>query len=369
MSLLSRRKPERPADGSMTLREHLYELRHRLFIAVLAIFIGAVIGFIWYSVGIPRIHLRPLGEILTEPYCAVPTPPRIEFDGIKCGLLATGPFSALNIRISSAIMAGFVLTCPIWLYQLWAFVGPALYSKEKRFALTFVGFAASLFAGGMVLAYMVIPEGLKVLLGFGGSFVESALDPEKYYSFLTGMMLIFGVSLELPLLLVMLNYAGVVKGVKLAKSRRYAFFGMVVFAALVVPGNDPVSMGSLAVTLCILYEAAVQVSKAHDRRKGRAEARSFAELPDDVASPLEPSAGGGDDVAASGGIGAPEPVERATPVAVADPPSGAGVRDVGDGATRPSAGPPDPTAGASGGDRTDGPGGAASRWADSGDAT
>ncbi len=346
MSLLgSRRRAERPADGSMTLREHLYELRRRLFFAVLAIFLGTVIGFIWYSVEIPAIHLRSLGDILTEPYCAVPSPPRVEFNGVPCGLLASGPFSALNIRIRSALLAGFLLSCPVWLYQLWAFVGPALYSKEKKFALTFVGIAAGLFAGGMVLAYLVIPEGLKVLLGFGDQFVQSALDPEKYYGFLIGMMLIFGVSLELPLLLVMLNFAGVLRGAKLAQARRYAFFGLVVFAALVVPGNDPISMGALAVTLCILYEAAVQVTKAHDRRKNRIEAQSFAELPDDVASPLETggSTGTSDDTAASTDIGAPEPVAASTSLATEDPPGDGS----GDGSGRSIA----------------------DRWLDSGDAT
>jgi sec-independent protein translocase protein TatC len=324
---LHRRKADHPADGSMTLREHLYELRHRLFFAVLAIFLGAVIGFIWYSVGIPAIRLQPLGKILTDPYCAVPSPPRLSFDNLPCGLLATGPFSALHIRLSSAIMAGVLLSCPVWLYQLWAFVGPALYSKEKKFALSFVGIAAALFAGGMVLAYLVIPEGLKVLLGFGGNTVVSGLDPDQYYSFLVGLMLIFGVSLELPLLLVMLNFAGVIKGVKLAKARRYAFFGMVVFAALVVPGNDPVSMGVLALVLCILYEAAVQVTKAHDRRKGKKQAQSYAALPDDVASPLEFGTPEDAETGASVDVGTPEPVAAPAPISASEPVSGGGAVD------------------------------------------
>jgi sec-independent protein translocase protein TatC len=302
----------------MTLMQHLYELRHRLFLAVLAIFLGAVIGFIWFSVGVPALHIRALGDILTEPYCAVPSPPRVEFAGVdKCQLLATGPFSTLQLRLTAAIMAGFVLTCPFWLYQLWAYVGPALYSKEKRFALAFTGIGAVLFAGGMVLAYLIIPEALKVLLGFGGDFVQAALDPQLYYKFLIGMMLIFGVSLELPLLLVMLNFAGVVKGVKLAKARRYACFGLIVFSGIAVPGNDPISMSVLAATLCVLYEVAVQVSKAHDRRKAKVAAASFAELPDELASPLaaidEVPGGAVDfDVAP---IDTPEPVAPASPVA------------------------------------------------------
>jgi sec-independent protein translocase protein TatC len=319
----------------MTLMEHLYELRHRLFLAVLAVFLGAVVGFIWYSVGIPAIHLPTLGHILMEPYCAVPAPPRMELDGVSCNLLAPTPFSALHIRLSSAIMAGVLLSCPVWLYQLWAFVGPALYTKERKFALSFVGIAAVLFAGGMVLAYLVIPEGLKVLLGFGGGGVITALTPESYYGFLIGIMVIFGVSLELPLLLVMLNYAGVIKGVTLAKARRYAFFGMVVFAAIVVPGNDPVSMGVLALTLCILYEAAVQVSKAHDRRKAKRAGQTLAELPDDVASSLEPSGGdAGTDLALDvpTSVGAPEPVTPSSPAPGGTGPTSAADRwsDAGD---------------------------------------
>lgn len=325
---LRRRGTARPADGSMTLMEHLYELRHRLFLAVLAILAGSVVGFVWFSVGLPALHIRPLGDILTEPYCSVPSPPRITFaGGDGCKLLATGPFSPLQLRLTAAVMAGVVLTCPLWLYQLWAYVGPALYSKEKRFALTFTAVGAALFAGGMVLAYLVIPEALKVLLGFGGAFVQTGLDPQLYYKFLVGMMLVFGVSLELPLLLVMLNFAGVVKGAKLAKARRYAFFGLIVFAGLAVPGNDPVSMSVLAVTLCVLYECAVQVTKAHDRRRLKVAATAYAELPDDVASALEPSRTAGASAAAAegmsrtGDIGAPEPVGAAEPIA---PPAPAG---------------------------------------------
>ncbi|MEO7127172.1 MAG: twin-arginine translocase subunit TatC [Nakamurella sp.] len=295
--------------------EHLYELRHRLFRAVLAIFLGAIVGFIWFVYGVPLLHIASLGDILTRPYCSVPSPPRLSIDG-TCRLLATSAFSALQLRLTAAVMAGVVLTCPVWLYQLWAYIGPALYSKEKKYALVFTGVGAALFTGGMLLAYVVIPEALKVLLGFGGQFVDAALDPQLYYKFLVGMMLIFGVSLELPLLLVMLNYAGVLKGAKLAQSRRYAFFGLIVFSGFAVPGNDPISMSVLAVTLCVLYEVAVQVSKAHDRRKGKMAAASYVELPDDVASPL--TSDGGIDSASTdfetGPISRPEPVDAATTI-------------------------------------------------------
>lgn len=309
----------------MTLMEHLYELRHRLFMAVLAILVGAIAGFVWFSVGIPSLRIPSLGDVLIGPYCAIPAHLRIDAlagDSGACFLLATTPFSALQLRLTAAILAGVVITSPVWLYQLWAYVGPALYSKEKRFAITFTAVGALLFTGGMVLAYMIIPEALKVLIAFGGEFVKSGLDPERYYKFLLGMMLIFGVSLELPLLLVMLNFAGVIKGVKLAQARRYAFFGLVLFSGFAVPGNDPISMGVLAVTLCLLYEVAVQVTKSHDKRKLKRAAAVAAELPDDVASALEP--GGETDGPDSGttagrGIEAPAPVEAPEPVAGATP--------------------------------------------------
>ncbi len=316
------RRGKRSLDGTMTLMEHLYELRRRLFLAVMALFLGSVIGFVWYSVGIPAIRLQPLGEILIAPYCAVPAPPRVIFPDAPCGLLATTPFSILQVRLKAAIMAGALLSCPFWLYQLWSFVTPALYSRERKFAVIFVSCAATLFAAGVVIAYIVIPHGLQVLLGFGGDTASAALEPNDYYSFLIGVLLVFGVSLELPLLLVMLNFAGVVKGVKLAKVRRYAIFTMVVFAAFVVPGNDPITMSALAVVLAVLYEVATQIAKIHDKRKAeRAVTEGFAGLSDDEASPSPVSAStlGADGLPDSAqDVGAPESVEQAEPLVAAE---------------------------------------------------
>ncbi|MBM9466766.1 twin-arginine translocase subunit TatC [Nakamurella leprariae] len=294
----------------MPLMEHLYELRRRLFFAVLGLLLGTVLGFIWFGVQVGPIP--SLGDILTRPYCAVPTEYLADIsDAQGCQLLATGPFSILQIRLKAALMAGAVLSSPIWLYQLWAFVAPALYSREKKFAVTFAASAAVLFAGGAVLAYIVISEGLSVLLGMGADTAVAALDPDKYFSFLIAMLLIFGVSFELPLLLIMLNLAGAVTGAKLAKARRYAIFGLVVFAGLVVPGNDPITMLALAVALVLLYEVAVQVSRLHDRRKAkRLAAEGLGELSDDEASVLPGGAGGGVAV---------DPVAPPAAVADADP--------------------------------------------------
>ena len=190
-------------------------------------------------------------------------------DGDGCKLLATGPFSALELQLKSALIAGTVLSSPVWLYQLWSFVTPALYSKERRYAITFVSCGGLLFAIGALLAYVVIREGLTVLLGFGGDATIAALSPDSYFSFLIAMLIIFGVSFELPLLLIMLNQIGLVSHAKLKKWRRYSIFGMVVFAGLVVPGNDPITMLALAIALILLYELSVQVTRIHDRRAAK----------------------------------------------------------------------------------------------------
>ena len=312
------KKADKNNDGTMSLMEHLYEFRRRLFYAVLGIFIGTVIGFIWFGHGIPAIGLPSLSDILTGPYCAVPASERLTFgSGDECKLLATGPFSALELQLKSALIAGTVLSSPVWLYQLWAFVTPALYSKERRYAIMFVTCGGLLFFIGALLAYVVIREGLTVLLGFGGDATIAALSPDSYFSFLIAMLIIFGVSFELPLLLIMLNMIGVVSSAKLAKWRRYSIFGMVVFAGLVVPGNDPVTMLALAVALVLLYELSVQVTRVHDKRKGKRE--QLTELSDDEASVLPSEmAGVGDPdrdvqpVAAAGPISEPGPLRRMT---------------------------------------------------------
>ena len=288
LRLPGRRRPAPPADGTMALIDHLHEFRRRLFAATVALAAGTALGFLWFGHGISAIGLPSLGDILTGPYCAVPAANRVTFgDDNTCQLLATGPFSALELQLKSALIAGSVLTAPIWLHQLWSFVAPALHRRERRYAVVFGAVGGLLFVTGAVLAYVVIREGLTVLLGFGGDTTVTALSPESYFAFLIAMLIIFGVSFELPLLLIMLNSAGVLTGARLARSRRYAIFGLVVFAGLIVPGNDPITMGALAVALVVLYEVAVQVARAHDRRAVKRAATT--ELADSEPSPLEPA--------------------------------------------------------------------------------
>jgi sec-independent protein translocase protein TatC len=274
-----RTKVERPADGSMSLMEHLYELRKRLMWGTIFILLGIVLGFIWFDKSVGPIP--SLGSILIQPY-------RTAVGNDEARLLALNPFSGLQLQLKAALMAGLVFSSPGWLYQIWAFVTPALYSKERRYAITFVTLAALLFTAGAYLAYLVIPEGLKVLYGFGDSSVVNETGPGEYYSFLMTLLIVFGISFLLPLFLVALNFIGVIRGRQLAKWRRYAIFAMFVFAAIVVPGNDPISMLALALSMCLLYEISTQVARLYDRRRGRnnPEAEELAALADDQASTL-----------------------------------------------------------------------------------
>jgi sec-independent protein translocase protein TatC len=267
----------------MPLREHLIELRSRLLKALLFIALGMIVGWLLY----PQIL-----DILKEPYCALPPDRRFPPDRVpgECQLLFTGPLDGFMLRFKVAGIAGAVLSAPFWLYQVWAFVTPGLHRNERRWTVAFVLGSTLLFAAGTVLSYLTISKALNLLVNVAGTGTVAAIEVTRYLGFVMTMLLVFGVSFELPLLIVLLNLVGILSFRRLLRWQRMAIFLIFVFAAVATPSQDPISMCMLAVPMCLLFEAAVLVAWVHDRRKERREAaESFHDLPDDVASPLDPS--------------------------------------------------------------------------------
>ncbi|GGK42517.1 Sec-independent protein translocase protein TatC [Pilimelia terevasa] len=263
----------RAADGSMTLVEHIRELRDRLFWAALAIAVGFGIG-LWTS---GRVL-----EFLQEPYCNLPS--SLDAAGV-CRFVQLGPADVFLLKLKVALWVGLIVAAPVWLYQLWAFIAPGLHRHERRYAYAFTAMAAPLFGAGAVLAFFVVEKGLEFLMGLTDSNISTTLEMTRYVSFVTNLVLIFGVAFEFPLVAVMLNVVGVASGRRLLGWWRPVVFLFFVFAAVVTPTPDPFGMTALALCLSVLYFLAVGFALLNDRRRRRKE-KAAPEWDDDEVSPL-----------------------------------------------------------------------------------
>jgi sec-independent protein translocase protein TatC len=264
---------ERAADGSMTLIEHIRELRTRLFRACIAIVIGTVAAY--FVAG--RIR-----DFITAPYCNYM---EARSPGRGCQMVASSVLDPFMLNLKIALYCGLVIAAPFWLYQLWAFIAPGLHKRERRYSYVFAAVATPLFAAGFILGYLLVSRSMKYFLGMSGNILIS-VDLQGYFSFVTGVMLLFGAGFEFPLVVAMLNFAGLVSARKLLSWWRVAIFLMFLFAALVTPTPDPFNMTILAVCMAVLYFAAVGVAFINDRRRSRR--GLYSGLNDDEASTIEP---------------------------------------------------------------------------------
>jgi sec-independent protein translocase protein TatC len=301
-------KFEQAADGSMTLMEHIRELRNRLFWASLGIVGGLIVGFIiskW------TFHL------LSQPYCELKTSwVQNPLTGkTECRFITLGVGDQLILRLKIALWVGLVVGAPVWLYNLWAFIAPGLHRNERKWAYIFVAVAAPLFIGGAVLAFLVVKHSLAFIMDAGVIGGTTQLEVTAYISFVTSMILLFGVAFEFPLILLMLNFTGVVTGRRLLSWWRIVIFLSFAFAAIATPDPGPFGMTLLAACMSLLYFVAVAIAFVNDKRKGRGR-EIYADLDDDTISPIE------DDrvpVGASDPIGAPGTIETASPIDAREP--------------------------------------------------
>jgi sec-independent protein translocase protein TatC len=296
---------ERASDGSMSLIEHVRELRSRMFIAAIGLVVGLIIGF---------IVSKGVFNLLSKPYCTLPSSIATRPDGSTyCDFVVLGVGDPLVVRLKVALWVGLFVGSPVWLYQLWAFVAPGLHRHERKWAYIFVGIAAPLFIGGGSLAYFMIFHSLPWIMDAGVLGQPTKLEVGAYLSFVTNMILLFGCGFEFPLLLMMLNFTGVLSARKLLGWWRIVVFLCFAFAAIATPDPGPFGMTALAAAMSLLYFIAVGVAFLNDRRKGRGR-EIYADLDDDQISPLEDE---------RVPVGASDPIEPPTPVdgpsAVASP--------------------------------------------------
>jgi sec-independent protein translocase protein TatC len=315
VSILARRREKRPsnfqraADGSMTLLDHLRELRMRLFRASIAILIATIAAW-WLAV--PVLHF------IQAPYCNLMQSKAIEASathvlpvGWKCPFVQLGVTDVLVLKLKIALWIGLVLAGPVWLYQLWAFVAPGLHRNERRWAYLFGGLAAPLFAVGAYLSFLVVSEGLIFLLSVTDDSINTTLEITRYVDFVTGMMLVFGLAFEFPLGVMLANIAGIVTGKRLLKWWRFAVLITFVFAAIATPTADPFGMSALALALSALYFGSVGFAMFNDRRRGR-NRPAYADIGDDETSSLDDY--DVEPVEAAGPIDGYDPVDAPTPV-------------------------------------------------------
>jgi sec-independent protein translocase protein TatC len=287
----------------MTLVEHIRELRSRLTKAVLAILVG---------VGVGLFLAQDIFDIIKKPYC--------DIDPSKtgnCSFVALGVTDPFTLKLRLALYAGLVLTAPIWLYQLWAFIAPGLHKHERKWAYLFASIAGPLFMLGAVMAYFVVGKGMAFLLDAGVGGFAMSLEITKYVSFVINLVLLFGLSFEFPVLLLLLNFTGVVSGKKMLGWWRVAILLCTAFAAITTPDPGPFGMTMLAAALSLLYFAAVGVALLNDKRRARKHRKQYGDLGDDEISELDyttESIEAAEPIAAPTAIDGPTPVEAPTPV-------------------------------------------------------
>ena len=260
-------------DGRMALTDHLREFRARLIRSMLVLVVAFIVMLYFYD---------PLLDFISKPYYDAVSTLKNEVDA---ELVATGIGAGLLLQLKLCGVAAIVVSAPYWIYQIWAFILPGLHPQERKWSRVVAAIAGPLFFLGVALGYYILPKGIQVLIDFVPTDVTSLVDFGAYFSFVTRMLLIFGIAMEIPFFVILLNLAGVVSGKTLGRYRPWIVIGVFVFAAVATPSTDPFSMLMLAIPLQILFIVAEIVARLVDRARGRG-ANSTDQWDDDELSPI-----------------------------------------------------------------------------------
>jgi sec-independent protein translocase protein TatC len=268
-------KRQQNPDGRMPLFDHLRELRSRVVKVAVAILVGAGVSWAFY---------QPIWNFIQRPYCQAVG--YCKLDAIGHSLILNGVMDGFYLHIKVAVIAGTVLTSPVWLYQLWAFVAPGLYSREKRWTYAFLGTAVPLFALGCFFAFLAMSRGLKFFISMSGGLLN-LFTADTYIGYWIAMIIGFGLCFEVPLFLVILNLARVVTHERFKKWRRLIIFLVFVFAGIASPSPDPLTMLLLGGVVAVLVEVAELLIYFNDKRYARNHPDLYADLADDELAPIE----------------------------------------------------------------------------------
>ncbi|UOQ61010.1 twin-arginine translocase subunit TatC [Leucobacter rhizosphaerae] len=255
-------RKRRNSDGRMSLGAHLVELRKRLFIAAAAIVVALVAGwflsgFVWDVLRQPILDLEATGRETTIAYGDVT--------------------SGFDTKVQISLFIAVLLASPVWLYQIWAFLAPGLTRREKLYGVAFLGAAVPLFLGGAYAGWSVLPNIVRLMASFQPAEDAFFLTARSYLDFSIKMLLAVGVGFVMPVLLVMLNFIGVLRGTSILKSWRMAILIIILFAGIATPAADLMSMFLLAAPIVVLYFGAAGIAIWHDRRVDKRRAAEVAE--------------------------------------------------------------------------------------------
>lgn len=252
------RRSEAERTGTMSVMEHLEELRRRIVIAFFAILGGAVVGWFLY----PYVL-----ELLRDPFCQyLRDNPEVR-PPAGCDLVFNSPVDAFLTKLKMVGFLGLIVALPVVLYQLWAFIVPGLTSREKRWSIPFIVTSTLLFIAGAAFAIWTLPRALEFLLGFGGEAIVPLITFDRYIGFVTLVTLAFGVSFLFPVILVFLEAVGVLSWQLLASWRRWAILGIAIFAAVITPSGDPYTMFAMMIPMYVFYEASIIIGRIMKRSR------------------------------------------------------------------------------------------------------